>query len=108
MMTRSSGISLRRLCGFFSASCLALLLAACGAGPTGVSSTPGRTVPKKVPAVRQPSKAQPPAPQFQSIPGLEGVIGVNRKQLVGLFGEPRLDVWEGDARKLQFTGNACV
>ena len=24
------------------------------------------------------------------------------------FGPARLDVWEGDARKLQFSGNACV
>ncbi|MBW8785081.1 MAG: hypothetical protein JF593_10670, partial [Novosphingobium sp.] len=24
------------------------------------------------------------------------------------FGEARLDVWEGDARKLQFTGVPCV
>ena len=24
------------------------------------------------------------------------------------FGTPRLDVWEGDARKLQFSGTACI
>ncbi|GGC03979.1 hypothetical protein GCM10011494_23030 [Novosphingobium endophyticum] len=42
------------------------------------------------------------------MPGLEGVIGANQKQLVREFGTPRLDVWEGDARKLQFTGAACV
>lgn len=41
-------------------------------------------------------------------PGLEGVIGATAAQLVRQFGEARLDVWEGDARKLQFSGTACV
>lgn len=50
----------------------------------------------------------PRDPQFQVAPGLEGVVGAGRKDLVRQFGEPRLDVWEGDARKLQFTGAACV
>lgn len=50
----------------------------------------------------------PRDPTFQSVPGLEGVIGVSEAQLVRQFGAPRLNVWEGDARKLQFTGNACV
>ena len=42
------------------------------------------------------------------MPGLEGVIGANAGDLTRQFGQPRLDVWEGDARKLQFTGSACV
>lgn len=42
------------------------------------------------------------------IPGLEGVIGATAPQLVRKFGEARLDVWEGDARKLQFTGKPCI
>lgn len=42
------------------------------------------------------------------MPGLEGVIGANASDLTRQFGQPRLDVWEGDARKLQFTGSACV
>ena len=29
-------------------------------------------------------------------------------ELLRQFGTARLDVWEGDARKLQFAGNACV
>lgn len=29
-------------------------------------------------------------------------------ELVDQFGPARLEVWEGDARKLQFTGSACV
>jgi hypothetical protein len=40
--------------------------------------------------------------------GLEGVIGADSAALQRQFGTPRLDVWEGDARKLQFSGEACV
>lgn len=108
MMTRSTAASLRCLRGFSSACCLALLLAACGVSPGGVSSTPDRPAPRKAAPVRQPARTTPRDPQVQSGPGLEGIIGANRQQLLRQFGEPRLDVWEGDARKLQFTGAACV
>ncbi|HWU03408.1 MAG TPA: hypothetical protein VN222_11780, partial [Novosphingobium sp.] len=50
----------------------------------------------------------PPSAHVQSLPGLEGVIGADARALTALFGKPRLDVMEGDARKLQFTGTACV
>ncbi|WP_421989288.1 hypothetical protein [Qipengyuania sp.] len=43
-----------------------------------------------------------------NVPGLEGVIGRNETALANLFGPPRLSVTEGDAKKLQFTGEACV
>jgi hypothetical protein len=43
-----------------------------------------------------------------NLPGLEGVIGATTAQLQKEFGQSRLDVWEGDARKLQFSGEACV
>lgn len=88
------------------AATLALLLASCG--PSGVTSTPAPPRHGRVPATRQPVREPPRDPRFQSSPGLEGVIGADQKQLVRLFGEPRLDVWEGDARKLQFAGSACV
>jgi len=42
------------------------------------------------------------------IPGLEGVIGADAADLTRQFGPARLDVWEGDARKLQFSGQACI
>lgn len=41
-------------------------------------------------------------------PGLEGVIGADADQLTRLFGTPRLDIQDEDARKLQWTGSACV
>lgn len=43
-----------------------------------------------------------------NMPGLERVIGQNASALVRQFGTPRLDVREGDARKLQFIGRPCV
>lgn len=43
-----------------------------------------------------------------NLPGLEGVIGKNETALANIFGPPRLTVREGDVRKLQFLGEACV
>lgn len=97
----------------------ALLLSACG-GSTGqpVRSTrpppskPAKPVKQRVAVaspvrVAQPPVVPPPA-RIQSLPGVEGVIGATTAQLTREFGTPRLDVWEGDARKLQFTGAPCV
>ncbi len=83
------------------------LLAACGGG--SVSSTPAAPPPRtaKVP-VRAPVRVTPPAPRLQVAPGLEGVIGASGEDLVRQFGPARLDLSEGDARKLQFAGQACV
>ena len=84
-------------------------LAACGAGPTasqgGVQSTRIARVP--------PTSPQRPVQGFRAakvmnLPGLEAIIGNNAAGLARQLGEPRLDVIEGDARKLQFTGKACV
>jgi len=51
---------------------------------------------------------RPRNPQVLALPGLEGVIGQTMDGLTRQFGPARLDVWEGDARKLQFSGTACV
>jgi len=48
------------------------------------------------------------APEIQRLPGLEEVIEHDTASLVRRFGDPRLDVREGDMRKLQFAGEACV
>ena len=48
------------------------------------------------------------APKVMNIPGLEGVIGRNATALANIFGPPRLEVGEGDAMKLQFSGSPCV
>jgi hypothetical protein len=84
------------------------LLAAC--------ATTAPTQPKKPISV---SKAvpptKPPRPQQtfrtareMALPGLESVIGADSRTLTQMFGTPRLNVTEGDARKLQFRGKACV
>lgn len=86
------------------------LLAACGAG--SVSSTPAPAPrPGKSPAktpVRAPTRLPPPPARPLTAPGLEGVIGAIGADLVRQFGPARLDVIEGDARKLQWAGQACV
>jgi hypothetical protein len=78
---------------------LGALLAAALAGCAGGSSTPASAKPRstivRVPAVM--------APQ-----GLEGVIGQDAGTLTQRFGAPRIDLAEGDARKLQFAGRSCV
>ena len=90
---------------------LSLLLAGCGStgavnsAPTQSSSQSGGKV--RTP-VRAPVPATPRRAQVQTAPGLEGVIGATPDDLVREFGPARLDVWEGDARKLQFSGQPCV
>lgn len=85
------------------------LLAACGGGGGEVRSAAARPAPPPArTVVRNPVRATPPRPALQVMPGLEGVIGATPNQLVNQFGPARLDVWEGDARKLQFSGTACV
>jgi hypothetical protein len=88
------------------------LLAGCGGSGGGkVQSTrPPLAKPVK-PAkgpVRQPIKAAPRPAEVHMVPGLEGVIGATASELTRRFGPARLDVWEGDARKLQFSGLPCV
>jgi hypothetical protein len=86
-------------------------LAACG--PTTGAPVASTPPPARVASVPPTRPAAPPATGFRSarvmsMPGLEGVIGADMASLQRQFGSPRLDVWEGDARKLQFSGEACV
>ena len=91
---------------------LALALAGCTTAPpmakpasTGVAKTaPTKAVPTRV----RPSRKPPVSATPQLVPGVEGVIGNDAAGLVRQFGKPRLDILEGDARKLQFSGSACV
>lgn len=47
-------------------------------------------------------------PQVMAAKGLEGVIGAPAAALTRRFGAPRIDLAEGDVRKLQFAGQNCV
>ncbi|MCB2080610.1 MAG: hypothetical protein KDE55_23305 [Novosphingobium sp.] len=91
----------------FAALCLIPLLSACGgaipASSGGVKSA--NTAPK---TIRKPVTRPAMTAKVHMQPGLEGVIGATTADLTRQFGTPRLDVWEGDARKLQFSGTACV
>lgn len=120
-----------RLFRGLSAITPALLLGACVSTPSEIppasgkqqtSTAPsgqntGTTQPANRPAQsgRTPSTIPPPPPppsfenpSIMQLPGLEGVIGETAEQLTRSFGQPRLDVREGDARKLQFAGGPCV
>ena len=85
-------------------------LAACGgAAGQNVASASTRPVKTRVAAVRPATPpVTPPTARVQALPGLDGVIGANAADLSRRFGAPRLDVIEGDVRKLQFSGVPCV
>jgi len=84
------------------------LLAACASPGREVVRPDVRTAP--VPPSTNPTVPQHSVPGLQIMrePGLEGVIGATASQLTSRFGTPRLNVAEGDARKLQWVGEPCV
>lgn len=89
------------------------LLSACGGSATTARPQSASSVaaPQRIPPQTQPQR--PITPDWRSarvmdIPGLEGVIGADAGTLTRQFGPARLDVKEGDVRKLQFSGGACV
>ena len=95
------------------------LVAACGgAGTTAPISAPPPRVATVRPATPPPTNPGPVvsggstasfrAPKVMSLPGIDGLIGANAGSLARQLGTPRLDVREGDARKLQFSGEPCV
>lgn len=93
------------------------LLAACVSAGSMPVIIPDRQAQGRAPAQQPvrvpPSEPAPPSssfisPQVMRAAGLENVIGQGAAQLERRFGKPRLDVVEGDARKLQFSGEACV
>lgn len=97
---------------------LVLLLAACGGANTApvVSAPRTGTAPRTAavpptnpaPSVSPANPAAFRAPRVMSLPGVDGLIGAGAASLTRQLGTPRLDVREGDARKLQFSGEPCV
>ncbi len=74
----------------------------------GAPRTPSSAVPRTRPNPTVGMATGFRAPQVMTLAGITGLIGANADRLVQQFGQPRLDVIEGDARKLQFVGTACV
>ncbi len=100
-----------------AAAVLGLALAGCvSAPPMYIPQTTAQTA--RAPANPARQQIPPTAParpavgfrtaQVMNLPGLEGVIGARAEELQRKFGAAQLDIWEGDARKLQFSGSACV
>ncbi|WP_379548547.1 hypothetical protein ACFCW2_05100 [Qipengyuania sp. DSG2-2] len=85
-------------------------------GQTGTASAPTAQPGNPTPRVSVPVPSTRPTapvgafipPRVMNVPGLEGVIGQSAAGLQAQFGPPRLDVVEGDVRKLQFAGEPCV
>lgn len=88
----------------------AALAAACTGGPTPqsapdpVAAPVTHAAPTRVRPLRSAGRTATPRP----VPGVQGVIGSDAAGLIRQFGTPRLDVLDGDARKLQWRGAACV
>ncbi len=49
-----------------------------------------------------------PTPDTMQDAGTRSIIGQPASSLARRFGAPRIDLTEGDARKLQFASSACV
>ena len=88
-----------------------LALGACASGPGPIIYTGQATPPVANPG----SSGSPSAPRYRPPPAsrppkgaVAGIIGADARRLAARFGEPRIDLAEGDARKLQFIGQSCV
>jgi len=97
----------------FAVASLLPLVAACTTIPQPSAPRPPVRPDVETQAPPPTRPAPPPvvsarAPQILRAPGLEAVIERDAAQVQRLFGPPRLDVFEGDMRKLQFSGEACV
>ncbi len=80
------------------ASGLAVMLSACGSTMSPAPRSASSVVPASI--ARVPSTA--------GLAGLDRVIGKDARGLVALFGNADQDVFEADARKLQFGSGICI
>lgn len=88
-------------------------LSACVGTPKSYTPSEQRPVTSTRPPPQRPVQPAPStstfiAPKVMNLPGLEGIIGRDATALANIFGPPRLEVKEGDAMKLQFSGQPCV
>jgi len=88
---------------------LCVTLAGCGGETPRLASAPLPPVEVNQPPVKIETISRPvPEPEVMRLPGLDSVIGANADRLLREFGTPRIDLKEGDVRKLQFAGTPCV
>lgn len=94
---------------------LVAALSACATTPAPQPQAPPPPPRSVEPRVVPPTAPPPPAPvagfrlpEIMEGPGLGGIIREEYRVITARFGTPRLDTREGDMRKLQFRGEACV
>ena len=92
------------------AALLGAALAGCAAGGAGGPAKPrsGASAPRPSIGDGRKRSSIVVVPEVMSGQGLGGVIGSPAEALVRRFGDPRIDLAEGDAHKLQFAGKTCV
>jgi len=79
-----------------------------GGGTSAASPRPGFGRASRPAAPVAPRSTRVAVPEVMASAGLAGVIGAPAAALTSRFGQPRIDLAEGDARKLQFAGATCV
>ncbi|MFM7348571.1 MAG: hypothetical protein ACKO01_03680 [Erythrobacter sp.] len=90
---------------------LGAALSGCASGGAGAPAKPrvAASVPRpSIGGGAKPRSTIVVVPEVMSAQGLGGVIGSPAPALVRRFGDPRIDLAEGDAHKLQFAGKSCV
>ncbi|MEL7446249.1 MAG: hypothetical protein AAGK02_10600 [Pseudomonadota bacterium] len=95
------------------ASLSLIALSACGSTPNYVPAstpppTPGPSLSTGPTSTGPDSGGGFRPPNVLRESGIDRVIGARAEQLTAAFGSARIDLTEGDARKLQFAGEECV
>ncbi len=90
----------------FGLLAIGLILAGCSSSPGPVLTAPQPMIATTI-SSPPPSASPAPTPVVQET-GPDAVIGAPVSQLTRLFGPARIDLVEGDARKLQFANEQCV
>ncbi len=93
---------MRRSCAL---ALMALGLGACSTGAEDFAEGPGTA--SRPPVVLPGAQDAPPA-QTLNERGLDAIIGKDANTVLSRLGAPRIDLTEGDVRKLQFANQACV
>lgn len=83
----------------------ALSLSACATGAEDFANAPDSA---SRPPIVLPQQASVPSAQVMQERGLNAIIGKDERTVLARLGAPRIDLTEGDVRKLQFANQACV